>query len=258
MPTATQRALQALQLMDLTSLNDTDTDAAIQALCEKAVSPAGLPAAVCVYPAFIDTARKHLLANQASEVRVATVTNFPDGSSDVERAVRETRSAVAAGVHEVDVVLPYHTLMEGDSETPLQLVKACKAACGESVLLKVIIESGELKRPELIRQASDLAIAGGADFIKTSTGKVPVNATLEAAEIMLQAIKDSGKDVGFKAAGGIKTAAEATAYLELAERIFDANWPTAEHFRFGASSLLDNLLTELGHNTTNAHQGSTY
>lgn len=258
MKTVTQRALQALRLMDLTSLNDTDTDATIQALCEKANSPAGMPAAVCVYPAFIDVARKCLLANQAGKVRVATVTNFPDGSSDIERAVQETRSAVAAGAHEVDVVLPYRALLKGDTETPLKLVKACKAACGESVLLKVIIESGELSQPESIRQASDIAIEGGADFIKTSTGKVPVNATLEAAEVMLQAIKTSGKDVGFKAAGGIRTAAEATEYLELAERILGADWVTAEHFRFGASSLLDNLLAELGHGSKPANQGSTY
>lgn len=258
MQSATQRAQQALGLMDLTSLNDTDTDASIQALCKKANSPAGLPAAVCVYPAFIDVARKALLANQSSDVRVATVTNFPDGSDDIERAVRETRAAVAAGAHEVDVVLPYSALKAGDSETPLALVKACKAACGESVLLKVIIESGELSQPELIRQASDLAIAGGADFIKTSTGKVPVNATLEAAEIMLQAIKDSGKDVGFKAAGGIRTAAEAAEYLALAEQLFGADWLTPEHFRFGASSLLDNILAELGHDSTTTNPGSAY
>ncbi|MHA7880040.1 MAG: deoxyribose-phosphate aldolase [Saccharospirillum sp.] len=258
MQSAAQRAQQALRLMDLTSLNETDTDASIQQLCEKANSPAGMPAAVCVYPAFIDIARKALLVNHAGSVRVATVTNFPDGSDDIERAVRETRAAVAAGAHEVDVVLPYRALKAGDSDTPLALVRACKAACGESVRLKVIIESGELKTPELIRQASDLAIAGGADFIKTSTGKVPVNATLEATEIMLQAIQASGKDVGFKAAGGIRTAAEATQYLELAERVMGADWITPEHFRFGASSLLDSLLTELGHGGQPAANGGQY
>lgn len=250
-------ARQALSLMDLTSLNDTDSDAVITALCESAKTAFGSPAAVCVYPAFIDVARRTLVQHGLSQVRVATVTNFPDGSDDIDRAVRETRDAVAAGAHEVDVVLPYKTLMAGNTETPTELVRACKAACGAAVKLKVIIESGELNSAELIRQASDLAIAAGADFIKTSTGKVPVNATLEAAEIMLNAIADSGKDVGFKAAGGIRTSAEAADYLALAERILGKDWINADHFRFGASSLLNDLLTTLGAEPT-APSGSGY
>jgi deoxyribose-phosphate aldolase len=250
-------ARQALSLMDLTSLNDTDNEAVIAALCESAQTPFGSPAAVCVYPAFIDVARKTLAQHGLSQVRVATVTNFPDGSDDIDRAVRETRDAVAAGAHEVDVVLPYKSLITGDTETPAALVSACKAACGAAVKLKVIIESGELKTAELIRQASDIAIAAGADFIKTSTGKVPVNATLEATEIMLQAIADSGKDVGFKAAGGIRTTAEAAEYLALAERLMGKNWINAEHFRFGASSLLNDLLSTLGA-APSAPSGSGY
>lgn len=246
MTDAASIARQALGLMDLTSLNDSDTDAVITALCESARTPAGSPAAVCVYPAFIATARKALASQGLSGVRVATVTNFPEGGSDVERAVQETRDAVAAGAHEVDVVLPYRALMAGDSDTPTELVRACKAACGDAVKLKVIIESGELGSAELIRRASDLAIAAGADFIKTSTGKVAVNATLEAAEIMLTAIAESGREVGFKAAGGIRTTAEAGEYLALAERLLGADWVTAEHFRFGASSLLQDLLATLG------------
>lgn len=239
-------ARQALSLMDLTSLNDSDDEAVIAALCQSAQTPFGSPAAVCVYPAFIDIARKTLAQSGLSEVRVATVTNFPDGSDDIDRAVRETRDAVAAGAHEVDVVLPYRSLMAGNTDTPADLVRACKAACGAAVKLKVIIESGELKSAELIRQASDIAIASGADFIKTSTGKVAVNATLNAAEIMLSAIADSGKDVGFKAAGGIRTTAEAGDYLALAERLLGADWINPEHFRFGASSLLNDLLATLG------------
>lgn len=245
MTDANPLAQQALQLMDLTSLNDSDTDAVITKLCESARTPFGSPAAVCVYPAFIATARKALVLSGLSQVRVATVTNFPDGSADLDRAVRETRDAVAAGAHEVDVVLPYRTLMAGDADVPAALVRACKAACGSAVALKVIIESGELKTPALIREASDIAIAAGADFIKTSTGKVAVNATLEAAEIMLTAIAESGKDVGFKAAGGIRTSAEAAQYLALAERILGADWITPRHFRFGASSLLNDLLATL-------------
>lgn len=246
-------AKTALGLMDLTSLNDDDTDARIEALCKQANTPVGSPAAVCVYPAFIATARKTLAAEGLKDVLIATVTNFPDGSDDIERAVSETRAAVAAGAHEVDVVLPYRSLMAGNSEVAHDLVAACKAACGASSLLKVIIESGELKEPHLIRQASDIAIAAGADFIKTSTGKVAVNATLEAADIMLQAIRDSGRQVGFKAAGGIKTTEDAQAYLALAARIMGPGWVSPATFRFGASSLLNNLLETLGQ----AGSGST-
>lgn len=238
-------ARQALKLMDLTSLNDTDTNEVIGDLCRQAGTAAGHPAAVCVYPAFISTARKTLAAEGLHDVRVATVTNFPHGGADIDRAVTETRDAIAAGAHEVDVVLPYRALIAGDAGTGERLVQACKAACGTSVLLKVIIESGELKTPELIRRASEIAIRSGADFIKTSTGKVAVNATLEAAEIMLEAIRDSGRDVGFKAAGGIRTVEDARDYLQLAERLMGAAWITPGHLRFGASSLLGNLLETL-------------
>ncbi len=249
-------ARQALSLMDLTSLNDSDTDDVITALCQQANTPEGHPAAVCVYPAFIATARKALAAAGLADVRVATVTNFPDGSTDINRAVSETRDAVAAGAHEVDVVFPYRALMAGDTNIGQRLVTECKTVCGSAVQLKVIIESGELGTPELIRKASDISIAAGADFIKTSTGKVPVNATLDAAEIMLTAIRDSGRDVGFKAAGGIRTAADAQAYLELTAKLMGADWISPAHFRFGASSLLNDLLVTLGHTAkANGHGG---
>lgn len=255
MTDATAIARQALGLMDLTSLNDSDNDAVITRLCESARTPVGSPAAVCVYPAFIATARKALAASGLTDVRVATVTNFPDGGEDGARAVRETRDAIAAGAHEVDVVLPYRALAAGATDRPARLVADCKAACGPAVTLKVILETGELKTPELIRRASDLAIAAGADFIKTSTGKVAVNATLEAADIMLAAIADSGRDVGFKAAGGIRTTADAGAYLALAEQRMGAAWITPAHFRFGASSLLGELLATLGHGDKAAPAG---
>lgn len=243
----------ALSLMDLTSLNDTDTDGVIEALCQQANSPAGTPAAVCVYPQFINTARKALSQLQLNHVKVATVTNFPEGSDDIARATQETRDAVAAGAHEVDVVFPYRALMNGNTEIGFDLVSQCKAACGDSVALKVIIESGELQSEAFIRQASEISIKAGADFIKTSTGKVPVNATIDAARIMLSAIKDSGKDVGFKAAGGVRTAEEASEFLNVARDIMGDTWVTPEHYRFGASSLLGNLLTTLGHsNSTNS------
>jgi deoxyribose-phosphate aldolase len=241
-----QAARQALALMDLTSLNDDDSDAIIRALCRKANTPAGHPAAVCIYPAFIATARD-ALAEQglAGKVKVATVTNFPRGEADIERAAAETRAAIAAGADEVDVVFPYRALMAGDAEVGRELVTACKRESGDAVL-KVILETGELKEAGLISRAAELAIDGGADFLKTSTGKVAVNATLEAAEILLEAIRASGRDVGFKAAGGVRTVEDAQAYLQLAERLMGAAWITPAHFRFGASGLLDSLLETLG------------
>ncbi|WP_106479075.1 deoxyribose-phosphate aldolase [Phytohalomonas tamaricis] len=240
-----QAAAEALTLMDLTTLNADDTDESVAALCRQAQTLVGHPAAVCIYPQFIPAAREELKRlGLLGQVRIATVTNFPAGSDDIERAVTETRDAVTQGADEVDVVFPYRALISGDESVGQRLVEQCKAACGE-ITLKVIIESGELKDATLIRRASELAIAGGADFIKTSTGKVAVNATLEAAKIMLEAIRASGRDVGFKAAGGVRTATEAKAYLDLARRIMGDNWPTPAHFRFGASSLLGDLLKTL-------------
>ena len=252
-PQIAQAARQALTMMDLTSLNDNDTDSTIESLCQQVKTPFGHPAAVCVYPQFIVTAQRALTAHTLNDqVKIATVTNFPHGGDDIMGAARETRDAVASGAHEVDVVFPYRALMAGDEETGLELVEMCKAACAGQALLKVIIESGELKEPALIKRASEIAIEGGADFIKTSTGKVAVNATLEAAEILLTAIKASGKDVGFKAAGGVKTAEDAAEYLALASDIMGAAWVTPAHFRFGASSLLGNLLDTLTGNTNAA------
>ncbi|MFG6159494.1 deoxyribose-phosphate aldolase [Halomonas sp. 1390] len=240
-----QAARQALALMDLTSLNDDDTDATIEALCQRAKTPAGTPAAICVYPDFVVTAQRALKAHGLQgTVKVATVTNFPHGGDDIMAAARATRSAAASGADEVDVVFPWRALMAGDEETGRELVAFCKQAAGDAVL-KVILETGELKDPALIRRASELALEGGADFLKTSTGKVTINATLEAAEVMLTAIRDSGRDAGFKAAGGVRTAEEAQAYLQLAARLMGPAWITPAHFRFGASSLLDDLLVTL-------------
>jgi deoxyribose-phosphate aldolase len=237
-------AKEAIALMDLTTLNDDDTDAKVIDLCHQAHSLAGDTAAVCIYPRFIPVARKTLKAQGTAYIKIATVTNFPHGSDDIAIALAETKAAVAYGADEVDVVFPYKALMEGNETVGYELVKACKEACGD-ILLKVIIESGELHTSELIRKASEIAIDAGADFIKTSTGKVPVNATLDAARIMLSVIKEKNPDIGFKAAGGVKDAQTAKAYLDLAREILGDDWVTADHFRFGASSLLNNLLAEL-------------
>lgn len=233
----------ALSLMDLTSLETNDTDEKIQQLCQSAVTDAGHTAAVCVYPAFIATAANALKQHEAS-VKIATVTNFPHGNDDVVTAVKETEQAIADGADEVDVVFPYRALMADDEQVGADLVKQCKSACGDK-MLKVIIESGELKTPALIKRASEIAIENGADFIKTSTGKVAVNATPEAAEVMLQAIADSGKPVGFKAAGGVRSVEDAKVYLQLAEKIMGSAWVSPATFRFGASGLLASLLATL-------------
>lgn len=235
-------ARQALSLMDLTTLTDQETEQDIINLCQQAKSTAGNTAAICIYPRFIPLAKKILIEQGTPEIKIATVTNFPHGNSDIDIAVAETKAAVAYGADEVDVVFPYKALIGGDINSGFELVEACKEACPPSVLLKVIIETGELKTPELIKLASEVAIRAGADFIKTSTGKVPTNATPEAAKIMLTAISASNKEVGFKAAGGVKNAEDAKVYLDLATQTLGEAWLTSRHFRFGASSLLNNLL----------------
>ncbi len=240
-----QASRQAIHLMDLTTLNDNDTDQKVIELCATAQTAAGNTAAVCIYPRFIPIARKTLQEQNTSDIKIATVTNFPHGNDDIDIAVAETKAAVAYGADEVDLVFPYRALIAGDALVGEKMVTACREVCGSAVTLKVIIESGELKTAELIEQASLICINAGADFIKTSTGKVPVNATLEATKVMIEAIKKSGKDVGFKAAGGVKDAQAANDYMQAARDIMGDEWVDAAHFRFGASSLLASLLAEL-------------
>ncbi len=239
-------ALRALKLMDLTTLNDDDTDAKVIALCHDAKTAVGNTAAICIYPRFIPIAKKTLREQGTPEIRIATVTNFPHGNDDIEIAIAETKAAVAYGADEVDVVFPYRALIAGNEQVGFDLVKQCKAACGD-ILLKVIIETGELKEEALIKKASQICIEAGADFIKTSTGKVPVNATPEYARMMLEVIRDMGvaKTVGFKPAGGVRTAQDAVLYLAMADELLGADWADSMHYRFGASSLLTNLLNTL-------------
>ncbi|MGF1741228.1 deoxyribose-phosphate aldolase [Vibrio profundum] len=239
-------ALRALQLMDLTTLNEDDTDEKVIALCRNAKTAVGTTAAVCIYPRFVPIAKKTLREQGTPEVRIATVTNFPHGNDDIDIAVAETKAAVAYGADEVDVVFPYRALMAGNEQVGFELVKQCKQSCGD-VLLKVIIETGELKEEALIKKASQICIEAGADFIKTSTGKVPVNATPEFARMMLEVIRDMGvaKTVGFKPAGGVRTAEDAAQYLAMADDLLGAEWADNMHYRFGASSLLTNLLNTL-------------
>jgi len=243
-------ACYGIQLMDLTSLNIDDTEQKIQELCQKSISSAGKTAAVCIYPQFIKIAKAQLSALDAQDVLIATVTNFPHGNDDVSTAVSETKQAVELGADEVDVVFPYRAFLSGNRQVAHDLIAQCKMACGDDVILKVILETGELKEPALIKDASLIAINAGADFIKTSTGKVAVNATLEAAEQMLLAIKETGGTCGFKAAGGVKDAQDVANYLAIAESILSSEWISPRHFRFGASSLLGNLLLTLDGKST--------
>jgi len=242
---ASQRAIagRAIRLLDLTSLGEDDDDVVVSALCNRAVTAPGPIAAVCIWPRFITLARGLL---EHSGVRVAAVANFPAGGDNIARAAREAEDIVNQGADEVDLVMPYTRWLGGDVGVAQDMIAACKAECGDPVLLKVILETGRLGSAEQIYAASRDAIEAGADFIKTSTGKVEVSATPEAAEAMLRAIKDSGKDVGFKAAGGIRDTATAGAYLAIADRIMGPDWADARHFRFGASGLLDDLLAALG------------
>ena len=240
-------ALRALKLMDLTTLNDDDTDETIIELCKIAKTAVGNTAAICIYPRFIPAAKKQLRLQDTPDIRIVTVTNFPHGNDDIDIAVAETRAAIMYGADDVDVVFPYRALMAGNEDVGFELIKQCKAICGDT-LLKVIIESGELKTAVLIKKASEISIKAGADIIKTSTGKVPVNATLEAAEIILSVIQEMGveKTVGFKASGGVQTTEEAKKYLDMVDSMFGAEWADSMHYRFGASSLLKNLLNTLG------------
>lgn len=237
-------AVQALGLMDLTSLNDDDDDASTRRLAASATTPHGHVAALCVFARFVPVA-KAALAEQGGLCKVAVVANFPHGEASPRDAAQEVAAAVALGADEVDVVFPWRALMAGDEARGRELVRRCRDAVGTRGVLKVIVESGELRSAELIRRASEIVIEGEAHFIKTSTGKVAVNATPTAAEIMLQAIRDSGRPVGFKAAGGVRSLAEASAYLALAARIMGPGWLAPERFRFGASGLLQQLLAVL-------------
>lgn len=226
-----------LPLLDLTSLNDDDTNARIQALCVRARECAIQPAAVCIYPAHIATARSALAG---TGVKIASVVNFPDGGSDVARVMREIETVIAAGADEIDAVLPWAAFVRGEVATARTVVDAARKACGTRVL-KLILETGALGAPGRIRDAAQLGIDAGVDFLKTSTGKAAVNATPEAAAIMLDVIAANRGRCGFKAAGGIRSLDAAIEYLDLARARLGDEWIAPEQFRIGASALFDEL-----------------
>jgi deoxyribose-phosphate aldolase len=248
-----ETAERALRCLDLTDLTDICTDQAIQSLCAKALDPRGPAAAVCVWPQFVDRARDAL---KGSSVRIATVVNFPAGGEDVGRVTDDILEALGDGANEIDLVLPYEAVRRGDIALASDMVEAVRETVDQNRLLKVILETGELKDPALIDTASRLAIAAGADFIKTSTGKTLVSATPEAAEIMLKAIKASGRPVGLKPSGGIRTLEDARIYLELADRIMGPGWATPKTFRIGASSVYDALIATIEGRAAKAAAGT--
>lgn len=236
-------ARTALACLDLTSLNDSDDAAAIAALCARAAGPAGPPAALCVWPRFVAQAR----AGAPAGVRVAAVANFPAGGTDLAAALADVRAIVEAGGDEVDLVLPWRALAEGDEAAAAALVADVRAACPGRTL-KLIIESGELRTAAAIAAACRIGLDAGVDFLKTSTGKTPTGATPEAARVMLAAIAahPRGAAVGFKASGGIRSVADAAVYIALVRERLGPAALTPRRLRFGASGLLGDIERVLG------------
>ncbi|RTL18073.1 MAG: deoxyribose-phosphate aldolase [Burkholderiales bacterium] len=230
-------ARTALACLDLTSLNDADTAADIDALCRRAQSAHGPVAAVCVWPRFVAQAR----ATLPTTIKVAAVANFPDGALDLPRALADVAAIAQAGGNEVDVVLPWRALLAGQVSEVSEFLSEVRFA-SRPLTLKVIIESGELGTAERIAQATRLALAAGADFVKTSTGKTAVGATPEAAAVMLKEIKASGlSSAGFKASGGVRSVADAAGYIAQTEAALGAAALNPLRLRFGASGLLTDI-----------------
>jgi deoxyribose-phosphate aldolase len=235
-------ARRALALLDLTDLADDATEAGARELCRRALSGPAPVAAVCLWPRFVPAARAALGENRS--VRIATVVNFPGGETAIAPVIRETETALAAGAGEIDLVLPWRAVLAGDLTAADAMVREVKTRCGGK-LLKVILETGEYPDLDSVEAAAQLAIAASADFIKTSTGKTTRSASLPAARTMLGVIAACGKPVGLKPSGGIRTLADANAYLALADEIMGPHWATPATFRFGASGLYGALVAEI-------------
>jgi deoxyribose-phosphate aldolase len=243
-------ARRALACLDLTDLSDDCRPSAVEALARRALTPYGPVAAICVWPQFV----KHARARLNGPVRIATVINFPAGGENPGRAADDAREALGDGADEIDCVMPYRALQRGDETVVREVIEAVSQEMGDRTL-KVILETGALANPALIARASEIAIGCGAHFIKTSTGKTAVSATPEAAAVMLETIRASGRSVGFKAAGGVRTVADAATYLDLADRIMGPDWAGPSTFRIGASGLIDALLADLAARTAKDPDG---
>jgi deoxyribose-phosphate aldolase len=237
-------ARRLISLTDVTSLNESDDATSVHALSVLARAAPVKPAAVCIWARWIPVARAAL---QGSGIPICAVANFPSGAATPDVAAAETAAAVSAGAAEVDVVFPYRAMLAGDSRVGLTLVRGCREACGEHALLKVILETGQLESADNIRHAAEIAIDGGAHFLKTSTGKTQPAATPEAAGILLEVIEAAarrGQSIGFKAAGGIRTIDDALVYLTLFEQRLGAGSASARNFRIGASGLFKELMCQ--------------
>jgi deoxyribose-phosphate aldolase len=245
----------AISMIDLTTLEGADTPGKVRALCTKAVRPDPLDSsvphvgAVCVYNDMVKVARDHLDSNGGSEIPVAAVsTAFPSGRASFEVKARDTQDAIANGASEIDMVIDRGAFLSGDLAKVYSEIVAIKEICGDKAHLKVILETGELVTYDNVRKASFLAMAAGADFIKTSTGKVAPAATPPVVLVMLEAVRDyftmTGRRIGVKPAGGIRTSKDAIKQLVLVNETAGPEWLTPELFRIGASALLNDLLMQ--------------
>jgi deoxyribose-phosphate aldolase len=245
----------ALACLDLTSLNDDDDAVAIDALCARAVTRFGSVAAVCVWPRFVAQSR----ASLPRQIAVAAVANFPDGALELDLALADTQTIIDGGGDEVDLVLPWRAMQDGQHVQAAQLVAQVRKACiGKR--LKLIIESGELPSAHAIAQACAIGLDNGADFLKTSTGKTAHGASLPAARQMMAAIAAHrrGAAVGFKAAGGIRTVADAASYIMLTRQILGPGAAKPARLRFGASGLLGDVERVLSGGASDTVPGSAY
>ncbi len=255
----------AIRCMDLTTLEGTDTVGKIIAMCAKAIRPnpvdPSIPsvAAVCLYPHLVPVALGQV---KGTKVRVASVAgSFPAGLGPLGARLAEIREVVDLGAHEVDIVLNRSYFLGGQYAQCFEEIVGAREAAGNAHL-KVILETGELGSYDRIRQASVLAMAAGADFIKTSTGKIGVNATLPAALCMMEAARDffheTGRPVGVKVAGGVRASKQAIQYLVLVYETLGPEWMTPERFRIGASTLLNDVLMQIDKERTGRYQGADY
>jgi deoxyribose-phosphate aldolase len=253
----------AVRMMDLTTLEGKDTPGKVRQMCAKALTPLagdatiGPCAAVCVYPNLVPVAKEALAG---SPVKVASVaTAFPSGQSPLDVKLADVRRAVELGADEIDMVIDRGAMLAGDYAKVFDEIAATKEACG-AAHLKVILETGELGSYDVVRKASEIGIAAGGDFIKTSTGKVQPAATPAVTLVMLEAIRDhyyaTGRRIGMKPAGGVRTAKQSLHYLVLVKETLGDAWLTPDLFRFGASALLNDVLMQIEKERTGAYQAA--
>lgn len=255
----------ALSMIDLTTLEGKDTRGKVEQLCYKAMHPhddlKNIPtvAAICVYPTYVAVAKKAL---EGSGIQVASVaTAFPSGNSPLQVKLDDTKFAVDQGADEIDMVISRGEFLSGNYQYVFDEIAAVKETCGKAHL-KVILETGELETLDNVRKASEIAMYAGADFIKTSTGKIQPAATMQVTYVMFDAIKDfylkTGKMIGMKPAGGISTSKIALQYLVMLNEVLGEKWMNKEYFRFGASSLANDILMQLVKAETGRYQSANY